>query len=129
MATLPTTRRSTEVAEFIKTLKPAATPTGRGRLIFALDATASRERTWDRACKLQSKMFQATAALGGLDVQLAFYRGVDECKHSRWFTSAAGLKGAMNQVRCAGGETQIEQILLHTIRETVARKVGAMVFV
>src|SRR3546814_9870581 len=37
----------------------------RGRLIFAMDATASREPTWDRACRLQGEMFKETAALGG----------------------------------------------------------------
>ncbi|MBM3512010.1 MAG: VWA domain-containing protein, partial [Alphaproteobacteria bacterium] len=38
---------------------------GRGRLMFALDATASREPTWDRACQIQGQMFAETAALGG----------------------------------------------------------------
>ena len=33
-----------------------------GRLIFAMDATASREPTWDRACQIQGEMFDATAA-------------------------------------------------------------------
>ena len=59
---------------------------GRGRLIFALDATASREPTWDRACRIQGEMFEATAALGGLEIQLVFYRGFSECKASRWMT-------------------------------------------
>jgi hypothetical protein len=42
------------------------------RLIFALDATASREPTWDSACRIQGEIFEATAAIGGLDLQLAY---------------------------------------------------------
>ena len=59
-------------------------PTGRrGRLIFAMDATASRERTWDRASHIQSQMFQETAALGGLEIQLCFYRGYRGSRRAR----------------------------------------------
>ena len=47
-------------------------PSARGRLIFALDATMSRQPTWDRACQLQAGMF---AEVGGLEVQLVYYRG------------------------------------------------------
>ena len=47
----------------------------RGRLIFAMDATASREPTWDLAAQIQGRMFEETAVLGGLDVQLCYYRG------------------------------------------------------
>ena len=48
---------------------------GRGRLLFALDATASRQPTWDKASRIQAEMFQATGDLGGLDIQLAFSIG------------------------------------------------------
>ena len=47
----------------------------RGRLIFALDATASREGMWDLAAQLQSQMFEEAAKIGGLDIQLLYYRG------------------------------------------------------
>ena len=50
---LPTERHSAEVADFLDKLKQAPvahTGGGRGRLIFALDATASRQPTWDTAC-------------------------------------------------------------------------------
>lgn len=107
-------------------LRPAG---GRGRLIFALDATASREPTWDHACRLQGEMFEAAAALGGLDVQLVFYRGFDECKASRWLGAAAELHRAMRSVSCAGGETQIARVLAHALREARLEKVNALVFV
>ena len=128
---LPTERRSAEIADFLDKLKAAPTRVGggRGRLIFALDATASREPSWDRACHIQGEMFEATAALGGLEIQLVFYRGFAECKASRWMTSAAELHRVMSRVHCVGGETQIERVLAHAIRETAQRRVNALVFV
>jgi hypothetical protein len=128
---LSTERQSAEVADFLDKVRqaPRYPGSGCGRLIFALDATASREPTWDHACRIQGEMFEATAALGGLEIQLVFYRGFAECKASRWMTSAAELHRVMTQVHCVGGETQIERILSHAIRETGKRRVGAVVFV
>jgi hypothetical protein len=126
------TARSAEVEAFLAKVKamPSARPaSGRGRLIFALDATASREATWDQACQLQGEMFEATAAIGGLDVQLVFYRGFRECKASRWLADAAGLHGTMRGVSCVGGSTQIARILTHALKEARAGKVNALVFV
>jgi hypothetical protein len=45
---------------------------------FALDATASRQPIWDTACQLQAEMFRETGAIGGLSVQLVYYRGLTE---------------------------------------------------
>jgi hypothetical protein len=124
--------RTADVAAFLD--KVARTPAtrgsgGRGRLMFAMDATASREPTWDRACQLQGEMFHATDGLGGLEVQLVFYRGFGECKASPWVTSSADLVRRMVAVRCLGGQTQIERVLKHAIRETEIKKVNALVFV
>jgi len=129
---LPSRSNAADVDAFLDRLKqapPARPEGGRGRLVFALDATASREPSWDRACRLQGEMFEATAGLGGLEIQLVFYRGFAECKASRWLSSAAELHRAMRKVYCVGGETQIERVLAHTIRETQQRRVGALVFV
>lgn len=102
---------------------------GRGRLIFAMDATASREPAWDRACHLQSEMFEETKALGGLDVQLVYYRGYGECKASAWVSDPATLQRRMTSVRCLGGLTQIGKVLRHALNETQKQKVNAVVFV
>ena len=129
---LPAKSSSADVDAFLRDLNraPAVRPAGgRGRLIFALDATASREPTWDRACRIQGEMFEATAALGGLDVRLVFYRGFAECKASRWMQNAADLHKAMSAVSCIGGETQIERVLEHAIGETKKQRVHALVFV
>ena len=129
---LPAKSQSAEIDAFLRDLQRAPAVRaggGRGRLIFALDATASREPTWDRACRIQGEMFEATAALGGLDVKLVYYRGFNECKASRWMTDAASLHRAMRAVSCLGGETQIERVLAHAVAENDKQRVNALVFV
>jgi hypothetical protein len=125
--------QASDVAAFLA--KVAATPTpavgaeGRGRLIFAMDATASREPSWDRACQIQGEMFETTASLGGLDVQLCHYRGFNEFDASPWVTDARTLARQMSAVRCAGGATQIARVLSHAAEQGRERKVNALVFV
>ena len=75
----PRTHTQAEVDAFIERLVNLA-PATCGRVIFALDATASRQPTWDTACMLQAEMFRETATIGGLDVQLVYYRGESECE-------------------------------------------------
>ena len=114
--------------------KVAATPVpvggeGKGRLLFAMDATASREPSWDHACQIQGKMFEATAALGGLSVQLTYYRGFNEFRATKWLDNSRALVRHMSAVYCLGGHTQIRKVLKHAIRETKREKLGALVFV
>ena len=101
----------------------------RGRLMFAMDATASREPTWDRACQLQGEMFAETSSLGGLDIQLCYYRGFGEFETSPWLSSSDALLERMTSVSCRGGYTQIEKVLQHAIEQTRQQKVQALVFV
>ncbi len=129
---VPAAAKGAEVETFLRQVAamPAARPSrGRGRLIFAMDATASRGPTWDRACQIQGEMFEATAALGGLEVQLVFYRGFDECKASKWLATGPQLHRAMRAVSCVGGQTQIARILGHAINAARAGQVNALVFV
>ena len=85
----PAAAPRSEIDTFLAELKTlASTGSGtRGRLIFALDATASRQPTWDTACILQAEMFREVTAIGGLDVQLIYYRGLGECRASRWISN------------------------------------------
>lgn len=109
---------------------PPTKPAGRpGRLVFAIDATASREPTWDMACQIQSEMFASTDDIGGLQVQLAFYRGFGEMKVTQWLDSADDLVRRMVKVRCLAGRTQIRKLLRHALKETRSQKVDALVFV
>jgi hypothetical protein len=101
----------------------------RGRLIFALDATMSRQPTWDTACRLQADMFLEAQAIGGLDVQLLYFRGLNECRASRWVSEPAALAALMEKIDCRGGHTQIRKVLAHARAETEASKVQALVYV
>jgi hypothetical protein len=112
----------------LKTLAPASSGT-RGRLVFALDATASRQPTWDTACRLQAEMFCEVTTIGGLDVQLIYYRGIGECRASRWISNPEQLAKTMSQIACNAGTTQIEKVLIHACKETKLLRVNALVFV
>src|SRR5436305_137990 len=113
----------------VKELAPTTQPGRRGRLIFALDATMSRQPTWDTACGLQAAMFHEAAAVGGLDVQLVYYRGFNECRASRWVSDGDRLAHLMAAIECRGGHTQIGKVLAHARQETDVTKVQALVFV
>lgn len=101
----------------------------RGRLAFALDATMSRQPTWDLACKLQAEMFEETGAIGGLDVQLIYFRGLNECRASKWASDPARLGDVMARIVCQGGHTQIGRVLGHVRSESKAAKIDALVYV
>jgi hypothetical protein len=100
-----------------------------GRLIFALDATASREPAWDLAAQLQAAMFQEAAKVGGLEVQLVWYRGPDECSHTAWTTDTAELAAQMSRIKCASGATKIARVLEHIRAEHQREKVAAAIFI
>jgi hypothetical protein len=115
------------IAEMTKTQTSGIS--GTGRLIFALDATMSREETWDMACHLQGEMFRTVASIGGLNVQLVYYRSLDECRASRWITDTNHLAKLMTKISCRAGRTQIGKVLAQAKRETAVLKVSALVFV
>jgi hypothetical protein len=120
-----------DVAAFIAKMKTLAPAKGdaRGRLIFAMDATMSRAPTWDMALKLQGDMFSAVQEVGGLDVQLVYFRGMGECRASKWVSNPAALARLMTSVSCHGGLTQIGKVLSHAFDECKKQKVNALVYV
>jgi hypothetical protein len=131
-AGLPAERSSDgDVAAFISKIKTLAPIVGgaRGRLVFAMDATMSRSPTWDMALKLQGDMFAAVKEVGGLDVQLVYFRGLNECRASKWVTNPDALGRLMTSVGCHGGLTQIGKVLAHALTESGKRKVDALVYV
>jgi hypothetical protein len=129
----PLTRRNgaEDIAAFVEAAKkvPAGRPSGRGRLIFALDATMSRQPTWDLAQSLQAKMFEAAGSLGGLDVQLVYFRGFNECRASNFVSGGQGLKDLMSRIDVRGGSTQIGRVLAHALSEAKRAKVAALIFI
>lgn len=118
-----------EIARFLAETRAKARRTAAGRLIFALDATISRRPTWERAAVLQAAMFDEAARIGGLEVQLVYYRGRGECRASRWFADAADLARVMDRIDCRAGPTAIGRVLSHVAAEARERPVAAMAFV
>src|SRR5438132_946710 len=130
---LPDTKSSAaeDIAAFVakaRAMSPHAAG-ARGRLVFALDATMSRQPTWDMACALQADMFREAASVGSLDIRLVYYRGLNECRATTWISDSAQLARLMSKIDCQGGNTQIGKVLSETRREAVAAGVRAMVFV
>jgi hypothetical protein len=113
----------------VRALDPTVKAGQRGRLLFALDATMSRQPTWDQACQLQAEMFREAASAGGLDLQLVYYRGLAECRASGWVANPERFGELMSRIDCRGGQTQIGKILAHAQRENDRFKVGALVFI
>jgi hypothetical protein len=129
---LPEKSSRSDIDAFLKKAAslPVTKPPGQtGRLIFAMDATASREPTWDHACHIQAEMFAETAALGGLKIQLCHYRGFKEFEASGWLTDTASLQRQMAAVRCLGGHTQIGRVLKHATAMAKQQRIDALVFV
>ena len=109
MAKLPTRRSSKgEIDAFLKKSRDITEFQQRQpRLLFAIDATASRQPTWDTACQQQQAMFLAASSTTSLRVQLCYYRGFNEFYASPWLDSSEQLASTMGRVYCEGGHTQI----------------------
>lgn len=127
--TLPEEKSSSsDIANFLKAASSLKSDK-HGRLIFALDATMSRQPTWDRACEIQASMFHTAGKQSGLSVQLVYFRGYGECRASKWVTNPKALGGLMTGIDCRGGRTQISKVLNHAVKETTKNKVAALVFI
>jgi len=127
--TTPGSASRAEIDAFLSRVGALDPALQRGRLIFALDATMSRQPTWDQACRLQAEMFGEAATVGGLAIQLVYYRGLAECRASRWMTQPQQLGALMSRIDRRGGQTQIAKVLAHARRENDSAKVAALVFV
>ena len=110
---------TSDISAFVaKARAMAATAGGKsGRLVFALDATMSRQPTWDMACQLQADMFREAGSIGGLDVRLVYFRGLNECRATGWISDTAKLARLMSKIEVQGGHTQISRVLSETRRE------------
>ena len=125
------TSTSEDIATFVakaRAMSPHAAG-ARARLVFALDATMSRQPTWDMACALQADMFREAAAVGSLDIRLIYYRGLHECRATGWISDSSQLAKLMSKIDCRGGNTQIGRVLSDARREAVSSGIRAVVFV
>jgi hypothetical protein len=112
-----------------KRLEPFVGNAPRARLVFALDATMSRQPTWDLACRVQGEMFESASHAGGLLVQLVYFRGFGECRSSRWVADPRTLTDLMTKISCQGGQTQIGRVLRHVRTEASQATVKVLVYV
>jgi hypothetical protein len=127
-----TAKGESDVSAFLDKLRAVPTPAragDRGKLIFAMDATMSRQASWDRALSIQAEMFAETGRIGGLDVQLVYFRGFNECRASKWVSEPKELAKLMTTVECRGGNTQIGRTLTHVKKEIARNKVNAVIYV
>ena len=122
---------SDSIAAFVRKVGTVARPNAGqdGRLLFALDATMSRQPTWDLACSLQADMFKAIPSERALQVQLLYFRGLGECRASKWVLDANALAKLMSGIDCRGGNTQIGRVFAHARTEHAKRRINAVVFV
>jgi len=131
MANLPSNRSSSkDITAFLNTA--AKTPTlaqVKGRLLFAIDATMSRQPTWDIASEIQTDMFEVAQSIGGLAVQLVYFRGRGEFEASEWTTTPSALAARMQTVTTRSGFTQLRHVLAHAAQEARHAKIGALVYV
>ena len=124
MTTTPATTSRAHLEAFFSSVNPH-----HGRVIFCVDATASRQEGWDTASHVQSQMFDTIATVGTLEVQLVYYRGYGECVASGWKSDAHSLAGVMTGVTCASGHTQIAKVLRHAAREHAHEPINALIIV
>ncbi len=127
-AAAPVSKRA-EVDAFLAAAKRAADNGGSGRVMLALDATMSRQPTWDLACGIQAEMFKSVASKKALSMQLVYFRGHGECRASRWAKSGDELAKMMSGIECRAGHTQIEKVLKHAAKEHGRAKVNALIYI
>lgn len=119
-----------DVQQFLS--KVAALPktaSGDARLIFSLDATASRQGTWDVASQLQNEMFMSTQSLGGINIQLCYFRGFGEFFSSDWQSNPDNLLRIMSGIQCQAGTTQLQRLLQHAIDENHQKKIKCLIYI
>jgi hypothetical protein len=127
---VPSQRSSAgEIDAFLKQAREAIASSRGGRLILALDATMSRQPTWDLACELQGQMFDAAGNADALNVQLVYFRGFGECRASRFVNDTTSLKQLMTRIDCRAGHTQIGKVLAHALKEAGNAPVAAVVYI
>ena len=127
----PQGKVSGDIAAFVNKVGAMARPNAAqdGRLLFALDATMSRQPTWDLACSLQAEMFRAIPKPSALQVQLLYFRGFGECRSSKWVLDGDALAKLMTGIDCRGGHTQISKVFAHARAEHAKRRINAVVYV
>jgi len=99
----------------------------RARIIFAIDATGSRQPTWDQAAVVQAQMFYAA---DNVSAQLVYFQGwAGTTKASQWFDDPKPLADVMGRISCLAGTTQIKKVLQHAAKEHAIEPVSALILI
>lgn len=108
--------------------RPAAAPVAltvraaqRPRLVFAVDATASRAQAWAAAQELTDALFAAVP--GELDVALAVHGGNRVHTFTPFLPDADALRPLAARVRCKAGYTRLLDILTRAVQSEGVRVV------
>jgi hypothetical protein len=116
-----TTTRSTALDK-IRAARPAKpqagtqaapVPARRPRLVFAVDATASRQATWDSAKQITDRMFDAIP--GALDVALAVHGADQVHTWTEFGADVARFRAQAAAVRCESGHTRLCELMQRTL--------------
>ena len=94
---------------------PPALREERARLVFAVDATASRSAAWEAAKQLTDILFEAIP--GKLDVALAVHGGGRVHTFTAFTDDAGRLRDMAMGIRCRSGDTRLIDILARAVRE------------
>lgn len=100
------------------------------RIGFIIDATASRQTTWDMASQVQGEMLDTLSGINiPLSLQVLWFRGFQELKKTPWSSDGKKLAQLMSAVSCQAGQTQIERSLREILRQSRQQQIRAAVFI
>lgn len=85
----------------------------RPRLVFGVDATASREATWSSAKQITDRMFDAIP--GALDVALAVHGAGQVHTFTEFSADVDQFRARAAAVRCEAGNTQLCDLMQRTL--------------
>jgi hypothetical protein len=94
----------------------AVAPPRKPRLVFAIDATASRDRAWEAAKQVTDCIFRA--APGGIEVALAVHSGGKLARFSPFHPHVDNIRDEAAGVACVAGPTRMLDIMEETLRRT-----------
>jgi hypothetical protein len=116
---------SKRVTDFLEKVRSSQ----RGRIAFVIDATGSRERTWDASAQLQADMFTEAGQLGGLEMQVICFRDLDKVEASNWTIDARELQHWMRRIRCETGPTKYVRALARVRQEHQQTPINAVIVI
>ena len=95
----------------VKALGPAVEPGQRGRLIFALDATMSRQPTWDQRLPAAGRHVPRSRGRRRPRYPARLLSRPCGMPRSPWVAEPERLGALMSRIDCRGGHTQIGKVL------------------